>query len=569
MTMAITKAAEEGAQAVICASTGNTTASAAAYAVRAGMVCAVLVPAGQDRARQDGQALVHGARLLAGRRQLRRLPHTSRASSPTTTRSPWSTRSTPSASRARRRRRSRSSTRSATPPTSTSCRSATPATSRRTGRATASTPPTASPAGRPGCGASRPPAPRRSSRRARRATRRPSPPRSASATPPPGSTPLEARDESGGLIDAVTDREILRAYRLLASQEGVFVEPASAASVAGLLQAPSGACSTRASRSCARSPATASRTPTGRSPAPRARPRVRRPARGRRQARPGRLRHSVRDRHVPRPAGARARPRHQRQPRPGLRRLRPGPRPLRRRRRPGRRLRGCRSTSRARAPTRSAATSATSSSARMRPAFDVLGGQPRGLALVLRQPHPARSRPRLLLGRDRRRARRRALAGRRRRRASPGRLAAGARRPRSRATPTTSRPPCSAASPSPGPGEAGARAVRLPVHPAVTPVVFVPATRLATETARGLLPADVPHVDAAANAGRAALLVAGADRDPALLLAATEDRLHQALRAPRRCRARRRCWSGCARPASRRRLRRRADGASRCCRPAG
>ena len=47
MTMAISKAAEEGAQAVICASTGNTTASAAAYAVRAGMVCAVLVPQGK------------------------------------------------------------------------------------------------------------------------------------------------------------------------------------------------------------------------------------------------------------------------------------------------------------------------------------------------------------------------------------------------------------------------------------------------------------------------------------------------------------------------------------------
>jgi threonine synthase len=47
---------------------------------------------------------------------------------------------------------------------------------------------------------------------------------------------LAARDESGGRIDAVTDREILAAYKLLASKEGVFVEPASAASVAGLLQ---------------------------------------------------------------------------------------------------------------------------------------------------------------------------------------------------------------------------------------------------------------------------------------------------------------------------------------------
>ena len=47
---------------------------------------------------------------------------------------------------------------------------------------------------------------------------------------------ITARDESGGLIDSVTDEEILVAYRLLASSEGVFVEPASAASIAGLLK---------------------------------------------------------------------------------------------------------------------------------------------------------------------------------------------------------------------------------------------------------------------------------------------------------------------------------------------
>lgn len=64
MTMAISKAAEEGAKAVICASTGNTSASAAAYAVRAGMTCAVLVPNGKIAMGKLAQALVHGARLL-------------------------------------------------------------------------------------------------------------------------------------------------------------------------------------------------------------------------------------------------------------------------------------------------------------------------------------------------------------------------------------------------------------------------------------------------------------------------------------------------------------------------
>ena len=47
---------------------------------------------------------------------------------------------------------------------------------------------------------------------------------------------VAARDESGGVIEAVTDEQILAAYRLLAQREGVFCEPASAAGVAGLLQ---------------------------------------------------------------------------------------------------------------------------------------------------------------------------------------------------------------------------------------------------------------------------------------------------------------------------------------------
>jgi threonine synthase len=64
MTMAMSMAAGEGAKAVICASTGNTSASAAAYASRAGMLCAVLVPAGKIAIGKLAQALVHGAKLL-------------------------------------------------------------------------------------------------------------------------------------------------------------------------------------------------------------------------------------------------------------------------------------------------------------------------------------------------------------------------------------------------------------------------------------------------------------------------------------------------------------------------
>jgi threonine synthase len=64
MTVAVSKAVEQGAKAIICASTGNTSASAAAYAARAGVTCAVLVPQGKIALGKLAQALVHGARLL-------------------------------------------------------------------------------------------------------------------------------------------------------------------------------------------------------------------------------------------------------------------------------------------------------------------------------------------------------------------------------------------------------------------------------------------------------------------------------------------------------------------------
>ncbi len=64
MTLAISKALEEGSRVVMCASTGNTSASAAAYAARAGMICAVLIPTGNVALGKLAQALIHGARVL-------------------------------------------------------------------------------------------------------------------------------------------------------------------------------------------------------------------------------------------------------------------------------------------------------------------------------------------------------------------------------------------------------------------------------------------------------------------------------------------------------------------------
>ena len=65
MTCAVSAAVREGAKAVICASTGNTAASAAAYAARAGLRCAVIVPDGKIATGKLAQALMHGARVIA------------------------------------------------------------------------------------------------------------------------------------------------------------------------------------------------------------------------------------------------------------------------------------------------------------------------------------------------------------------------------------------------------------------------------------------------------------------------------------------------------------------------
>ena len=116
------------------------------------------------------------------------------------------------------------------------------------------------------------------------------------------------------------------------------------------------------------------------------------------------------------------------------------------------------------------------------------------------------------------------------------------------------------------PVDGPAQAVRLPVSPALRPVVFVPTTAASTAKARKQLPETVPHADAARNAARSALLVHALAADPGLLLVATEDRLHQQYRAAcagphggpgRRAAGRRRAGGGLRRRAVGARLRRR------------
>jgi threonine synthase len=236
MTAAITQAVEEGSQAVICASTGNTSASAAAYAARAGLVCAVLVPSGKIALGKLAQALVHGATLLQvsgnfddclglARELSEKYPVTLVNSV-----NPYRIEGQKSAAFeicdalgdapdvhcipvgnagnitaywkgykeyaddavSTRRPVMRGFQASGAAPI--------------VGGAPVANPNTIATAIRIG-------------------------------NPASWEQAIAARDESGGAIESVTDRQILEAYRLLSRREGVFVELASAASVAGLLQA--------------------------------------------------------------------------------------------------------------------------------------------------------------------------------------------------------------------------------------------------------------------------------------------------------------------------------------------
>ena len=235
MTMAISIAAQDGAKAVICASTGNTSASAAAYAAKAGMRCAVLIPSGKIAMGKLAQAVAHGAvilqvdgnfddcldlargladdypvalvnsvnpvriegqktaafeivDLLGDAPDLHCLP-VGNAGNITAYWKGYGEYATDGVSS--RRPRMWGFQAAGAAPLVQGARVAAPetiATAIRIGN------------------------------------------------PASWDSAVAARDESGGLFDAVTDEEILDAYRLLASREGIFCEPSSAASVAGLLK---------------------------------------------------------------------------------------------------------------------------------------------------------------------------------------------------------------------------------------------------------------------------------------------------------------------------------------------
>jgi threonine synthase len=229
MTMAISVAAQEGAKAVICASTGNTSASAAAYAVRAHMVCAVLVPAGKIAMGKLAQALVHGARLLQVDGNFDDCLTLARELS-----EEYPVALVNSVNPVRIEGQKTASFEivdqlGAAP--DIHCLpvgNAGNITAYWKGYREYGTAPRMWGFQAAGAAPIVRGAPVRSPQTIATAIRIGNPASWAYAE--------AARDESGGVIEMVTDRQILSAYKLLAAGEGVFVEPASAAGVAGLLQ---------------------------------------------------------------------------------------------------------------------------------------------------------------------------------------------------------------------------------------------------------------------------------------------------------------------------------------------
>ena len=241
MTTAMSDAARKGARAVICASTGNTSASAAAYATKAGMTCGVLVPTGKIAMGKLSQAIAHGATLIQvdgnfddcltlARKLAESYPvelvnsvNPARIEGQKTAAfeivdalgdapdihclpvgnagnitaywkgySEYASAEAPGVAVASRRPKMYGFQAAGSAPLVLGHPVDEPetiATAIRIGN------------------------------------------------PASWDQAIAAREESGGLIDAVTDEEILAAHRLLSSREGIFVEPASAASVAGLLKA--------------------------------------------------------------------------------------------------------------------------------------------------------------------------------------------------------------------------------------------------------------------------------------------------------------------------------------------
>jgi threonine synthase len=235
MTLAISKACEEKATAVMCASTGNTSASAAAYAAVAGIKCIVLIPSGAIALGKLSQALIHGAKVLAIKGNFDAALDLAKEITQkfpiklVNSLNPYRIQGQKTASfeicdylgdapdfqimpvgnagnitaywKGYQEYRNRALSKKLPVMLGFQAQGSAPIVRNKP----IANPETIATAIRIG-------------------------------NPASWKSALDARDESGGLIDMVSDTQILTAYRMLAEKEGIFAEPASAASVAGLLK---------------------------------------------------------------------------------------------------------------------------------------------------------------------------------------------------------------------------------------------------------------------------------------------------------------------------------------------
>ena len=251
MTVAVSRAKARGAKAVLCASTGNTSASAAAYAARAGLRCVVVIPDGQIAMGKLAQAMIYGARVLAIQGNFDRALELVRTMSDEGTVAVVNSINPDRIEGQKTVAYEIASALGGRAPDAHALpvgnagnitatwkgyeerSAAAKAVAARGGAAAAAAEPARA-------------TPRMFGFQAEgaapivRGERVADPKTIASAirigNPASWKGALEARDSSGGLIDTVTDKEILAAYKALADVEGIFVEPASAASVAGVLK---------------------------------------------------------------------------------------------------------------------------------------------------------------------------------------------------------------------------------------------------------------------------------------------------------------------------------------------
>lgn len=235
MVVAVAKAIESGAKAIMCASTGNTSASAAAYAAKCGIECFVLVPGGKVAAGKMAQAVAYGSRIIEVEGNFDEALNAARE---LTAKHPVALVNSVNPDRIQGQKTAAyeicESLGDAPDILAIPVGNAGNITAywKGFGECAETSRATLHPMmyGFQAAGA----APLVSGQPV------PHPQTIASAirigNPATWKGATSARDESGGVIQAVTDDEILEAYRLLAGKEGLFVEPASAASVAGLLK---------------------------------------------------------------------------------------------------------------------------------------------------------------------------------------------------------------------------------------------------------------------------------------------------------------------------------------------